>query len=549
MENAVQETSVKPAKFWIRFCAGLIDLSVVVVFIVVGAEIAAFFGKYIPIELTVIITYAVYSAVSITRTGATVGKWLCGIKVTDRNGNIPRPVRSSVRAVFVALSQCLLGLPFLIVAARRTKRGWHDSIAGTQVSLLEECRIRRHWVVTAVSVGVIGYITVLAINTGNLYRNHRAWCSDADAAAEERGLRTDSPVEVSLLDASQRDDMAAWLEANSQDLGEYVVDLVSQHQVTIIGEEHNRKTYLAFLNRIIPDLYHKAGVRVIALECCHADQNEELANLISAKSFNRDAAINIARGAAWHSWGYKGYWDVLETVWKLNSTLSSEKELLQVVGIFPRLDLPSIALFKSGTWIERFRIARVILKGNLAPLIYADAFYANEIGRAIEKYGRTVVWVGAAHASLHSWHERTREGRVVARAHRMGSMIYGRYGEHVAQVVLHNRFMHPEIAKLIEQFTELNSQTEVAFDVENSPFARLRDSSSYYYRQPDRCLADWVSVYVFLGPMDTLERCEWVEDYISPRMFGQNKPFYEMACERELANNDEANRHMPNASF
>jgi hypothetical protein len=94
-----------------------------------------------------------------------------------------------------------------------------------------------------------------------------------------------------------------------------------------------------------------------------------------------------------------------------------------------------------------------------------------------------------------------------------------------------------------------NSLTEVAFDVENLPFAQLRDSSSYYYRKPDRSFADWVSMYVLLGPMDTMERCEWVEGYISPRMFGQNKPFYEMACERELANKHEANRHMLNAIF
>lgn len=541
----MQEKSRKPAGFCIRLCAGLIDLTGVAAVVVLAAEAAASFGQYVPVELTVIVVYAVYTAVGIAWTGKTVGKWLCGVEVTCRDGRIAGPVRSAVRAALVAISHCLLGLPLLIIAARRSKRGWHDYLAGTQVDLSQDCRVRRRWAVTLVCVTVIGWAAARSYSTWNLYRTDRAWCADADTAAEKRLAHADPPVEVGLLDDSQRRDMAAWLADHGRDPTDYVVDLAAQHQVTLIGEIHGQKQFLAFLNRIIPRLYHEAGVRVIALECCCADQNDELERLVSGPRFDRELAMEIARGAVWAAWGYRGYWDVLETTWRLNRSLSTGQEPLQVVGISPRVDMPSFALLKGGPLLEKYRIVRLLLNNDLPPVIYPDAHYARSVERvAFERDKRTVVWVGAAHARLCCSRATEKDGRI-RRTHRMGSMLHGRYGDRVAQVILHNEFSHGGIARLVEECTQLSSRSEIAFEVGNSPFAGLRDAASYSYRsQPDRRFADVVSAYIMLAPCSALEPCDWLDGFLSRRMFGRNKPFYEMICQRKLTDHHEANRHM-----
>jgi hypothetical protein len=52
------------------------------------------------------------------------------------------------------------------------------------------------------------------------------------------------------------------------------------------------------------------------------------------------------------------------------------------------------------------------------------------------------------------------------------------------------------------------------------------------------------SGYIVLAPLDQIEACDWWDGYISPRMFGLYKPFYEMLCRRKLKDHKEANQYM-----
>jgi uncharacterized RDD family membrane protein YckC len=345
----------------------------------VSANLASFFGLYVPIELTVVATYMVYTTVGVTWTGQTVGDWIYGLDVACRNGRRPSPVRAFARAVFVAVFQCLACLPFLVIAGRRAKGGWHDRLSGTQVRLLPNRRTRRRRATVLVWSLVAAWLAVHTVDACRLYRTHRAWCADADARAEQRYERTDSAVEVSSLDDAQRRDMTTWLAEHAQDPGRHVIDTAAQHQVTIIGEIHGKKQYPAFFNRIIPDLCHEAGVRTLAVEWCHPDLDDELRLLVTAKEFDRELAMEIARRAIWEAWGRKGYWDVLETVWRLNRLLGADQEALRVVGISRRVDLPSFALVKQGPLQEKLRMARLLRPAALARLVYHDAVYARAV--------------------------------------------------------------------------------------------------------------------------------------------------------------------------
>jgi uncharacterized RDD family membrane protein YckC len=530
VQRATEETDGTPAGFWIRSCAGIIDLTLVTMLVVLAASVAASLGTYLPIELTVFVAYAVYTAIAMAWTGKTAGSWGCGLIIRCRERRIPGLARSSLRASLTALFQCLLGLPFLAVGLRRSGRGWHDDLAGTRVDVLRGCRTRRRLVVAFVTVTVTGWLAVRVLDAGGLYGANRAWSADARvAAAGAQSPPVVSAVEVSSVDDGQRRHMTQWLADHAVDPAESLIDVATRHQVTIVGEIHGQKQTLAFFNRTIPALYRQAGVRVLALECCHPDQDEDLARLTTGQHYDRELARQIARRAVWQAWGWKGYWDVLETAWRLNHSLSPDQEPLRVVGISPRFDGPSFALVRRGPWIEKSRIVRLI--DDLPRLVFHDAHYARQVERqAFSANRRTVVWVGAAHASL--------------RSDRMGSMLRGRYGDRVGQLVLHNDFLHGKVAHLIEQCADQVRDGGTAFDAARSPFAPLRDESAFgYARDPGRCFADLVSVYIMLVPARELEPCDWLDGFVSQHMLGRNRPFYEMLCDRKLADHHEANRH------
>ena len=134
MKEAMKmEPQQKPAGLGIRFCAGLIDLVVVAIAVVLVAWTVAGWGLYIPIEIVVIVAYAIYTAAGIGWKGRTLGKASLCIRVTRPNGTDVGWVRASVRAGLVTVFQCMLGLPLLVIGGARLKRGWHDRLAGVCV--------------------------------------------------------------------------------------------------------------------------------------------------------------------------------------------------------------------------------------------------------------------------------------------------------------------------------------------------------------------------------------------------------------------------------
>ncbi len=340
--------------------------------------------------------------------------------------------------------------------------------------------------------------------------------------------------------------MAAWLTEHGDDPVQTLIDLASTHQVTMVGEIHGKKPYLDLLNEIIPDLYHKAGVRTLAMECCHPDQDEDLNRLVQGRDFDRDLLLTLARGCAWRAWGYKGYWDALETVWRVNQSRPQGSEPLRVVGISPRFDGPSVFLMREGPWYEKLRLVRL---GRTARLVaFHDACYARGVDReAFDQGRRTLVWVGAAHTSLGPFREMPSGNGTFRRTHRMGSMLFGRYGSAVGQAVLHFGTKGDRVAKLIEESAQQCSKTRIAFPTGDSPFARLRDGADdmFTYRcRPSRSLADYASHYVMLMPENELQDCDWLEGFLTRRLLGENRSYYELLAGGAIEDLSDGNRRI-----
>jgi hypothetical protein len=321
---------------------------------------------------------------------------------------------------------------------------------------------------------------------------------------------------------------------------DYLIDFAGNHQVTIVGESHGIIQYLDFLNESIYDLYHKAGIRVLALECCHSNQDADIQNLLADEVFDTKLALKITRKGAWHAWGYKRHWDVLETVWRLNRSLPDDSDPMRIVGIFPPCELISFRMTKEGHLYRFFRAL-----DDLPWILMHDAHYARRVERqAFKEMRRTLVWVGASHAIKCCSHQVVYKD-TVKNHFRMCSMLFGRYGDQVGTILLHGDNFFPTIAKLIEMSTSETKKNRAGFDITGSPLAKIEDDFARYVRSKMNLpFKAYFSGYIILAPLDQIEVCEWWDGYISSRMFGLYKPFYEMLCERKLKDHQEANQYM-----
>jgi hypothetical protein len=228
----------------------------------------------------------------------------------------------------------------------------------------------------------------------------------------------------------------------------------------------------------------------------------------------------------------------------VNQSRPQGSEPLRVVGIFPRFDGPSLVLVDEGPWYERLRLVR--LTGLARVMFFPNAYYAHGVEReAFGKGQRTVVWVGAAHASLcPSGQAQGNDGAVGGNQY-MGSMLLGRYGSAVGQVILHGEAKTNRVARLIEESAKQGAKTRIAFTPADSPFARLRDAEASDYRyRPGRGLADLASHYIMLAPEEELRECDWMEGFLSRRMLGRNRPFYELLAGGRIDDVTDGNRRI-----
>lgn len=543
-----REERVRNAGFWIRLAAAWIDI--LIIYLGLRFVLPLFsslpFAVYVPFELTAVVCFLIYSVLLIGWQGRTLGKALCGLTVRSRDN---RPVgcwKAFLReAIGKPVSGAFLFLGFLWAGFSGTKRGWHDYLAGTKVTRnLQRGRIASlaFAAVLLASLFPVGekvyemaYLG-LEIQRMTLPRDVKTPYADRDPS---------SLIEVSSMTEDDRAEFARWLDSNGKDPLEYAVETAARHRVTIFGDNHKKKEELLFFSRILPALYHRAGVTCVAVEFCTRENNGEIERLVTAPEYDRVLALEIARKMDWPVWGYKEYWDVFETVWKLNKGLEAGQQKLRLVGIDTQWDGASFSLMGAGDdglrsplW-EKLRIFRAL--NDVLRLARRDELMAGNIEREIIGKGeRGIVWAGRNHSFINYRQPKVYQGKVSGEWGRMGFILHRKYGDDIYQIVLHSgdsspagyyKDYHgpePAMNAFLESVMEKRGNSPVGFDVDGSPFAALRDSGSdYYHFQPGVSFGDVASGYIFLKPYEEMKPSEWLEGYISKKMFLEYKPFYE----------------------
>lgn len=524
----MNQEQYKKAGFWIRFKAIWIDTLI----LIIGMKIFFFLillqpmEFYLPFDLTTLIAGIIYSSFFIAYNGQTIGKKICGLTVFFKNDIPIRFFRLFLReSVGKIISTIFLFGGFIMIGISKSKLGWHDYLSGSQV--LRTALINRKQTLASFFIPLLitGFLLKDEIvNSITLYPKAIAFKINPIAEPDYQNREESGIREVSSLNTGEDSLFVNWLDKNAKTPEEYAIESAKNHQVTIFGERHNIKNNLDFLNKIIPDLYKKAGVRCIAMECIPSSMNNKVKKLITEENYDRALALEIARSESWEWWMSKEYWNVLETVWKLNRSISAESDKMQVIGIDIKIDMPSFSLLGIGEYrmttpiLEKtriFRLPNILIKGGLR-----DEIMAVNIEREIIETGKkAIVWIGTEHTYTHYAPSYSIMGE---KKYRMGYLLHNKYGDKIFQI-----FLTP-MSDFIEKVMNNNSNTPVGFDLKDSPFSNLRDTSSWrFFNQPKTNFNDIARGYIFLKPSREMKSCEYMEGYISKEMLMKNKFFYE----------------------
>ncbi len=137
-------TFVRYAGFWWRALAIIIDvgLIVVAVLIVTLGSFFLYFGKLDPSKsangsgfetlgqlITSSIFWIYFTIFESSRMQSTLGKKICGLRVTDLSGNRISFARANGRYFAKTLSFAVYLVGFSVAAVTRRKQGWHDMIS------------------------------------------------------------------------------------------------------------------------------------------------------------------------------------------------------------------------------------------------------------------------------------------------------------------------------------------------------------------------------------------------------------------------------------
>jgi len=364
-------------------------------------------------------------------------------------------------------------------------------------------------------------------------------------------------VEASEIDASQYPVFTKWLDESGKPPLDYALEKCREHQIVVLGELHGQKDYVDFFLQLIPEAYHKAGMRYVILEVCKFDDNPRIEKLVEGATYDRNLALEIARSGPWASWNSKEYWDIFEVVWKLNKSLPPGAEHMKVIGMDVNVDLPLNWMWTNKKLIDKIQIEQA--KREIPLISKRDELMAAAIEDEVIKNGaKGMVWVGAHHAFANYAQPRVNdEGIVISEWPRMTMLLSRQYRDRIFQIDFHRRHDSPEnifkkykggkpvFSEMLEKIMAARENKPVGFDVSSSPLANVRDSRSYYFHfQPNVRFADLCQGFIFLKPLAKILPCRKFENFVSDAMFEKYKLYYEISYNKKFASAKEVNEYL-----
>jgi hypothetical protein len=318
-----------------------------------------------------------------------------------------------------------------------------------------------------------------------------------------------------------------YLKQNANPPVQYVVDKFKDHDVVILGEMHEVRENCKLISSLIDPLYHRAGVRCLATEFLK-HKNTALANkLVTAQEYDQNLTLQLYRDLPQPAWGFKEYLDILKAIWKVNSKLGPQAQKFKILGLDS--DWDAYALF-CGSQNAQTATKRVVEKRDP----YMAEVVINEV---LKKSEKAIVHTGYNHSFTRYQLPKVINGKLTGTLPpRLGHILHKRYGGRIFQICLHQQHFGTEVLTggkptskpvligFMEDLLRKNQNKPIGFDIENSPFANLRDRKSYYFAfQNEVVFSDIAQGYIFLKPIRKLRKMTWVKGFIDQSNFERAK--------------------------
>jgi uncharacterized RDD family membrane protein YckC len=580
----MNESDLIKTGFWIRVSAIVLDTIFVYLITSIVVWIGRLFLIYIPFELLFLILAVSYSVLSIGFKSYSLGKLICGLRVVKSEGRtvslpisfirefigkfsiglfIPillawfitkNSINENRKLMFVPLLLIVFINIILLIQYLITKRAWYDYIAKTSVVQYNvKKKLNKYFISITVIICFITTANVL-INFLNDYSISKDYSKYSLAAPSYKYLKHSDIIDVATLNSTNDNTYVQWINQNSKPAIDYAVEKAAANQVTFFGEIHEQSDLLVFLQEMIPELYYRANIRCIAMEACTKEDNALIHQLVTSEKYDSTLALEIGRHQPWLTWGFKDYWDVFKAVWKLNNSLSTGLEKMEIIGLDSQWDGPSFALAFGGEngnktpLLEKLRILRALK--SFSKLQFRDELMAKEIEKEIIAKGKKgIVWIGSAHSFINYKQPFTERGRTAY-------ILHQKYGDTIFQIYLHQEYFSAKLidqnysvglqdtklGKFLDTLISQSKYKQIGFDLVNSPLGNLRDSTVYlFHYQPNVCFADITPGYIFLKPENMYKHCRWVEGFITPEMFAREKPYFESMAGKSFSNANQVN--------
>src|SRR5690606_28900854 len=237
------------------------------------------------------------------------------------------------------------------------------------------------------------------------------------------------------------------------------------------------------IRRIIPAL-HKAGIYNLGMEFGAEEDQKLLDSLINAPEYNEDVARRIMFSYN-VGWAYKDYMEVYRSAWELNRSLPKGERKFRVLNISYKFNWEDCDNRSPGIrTITTYQ--RVFNRGN------TEFFRANLIKREVlDKKEKILVLCGFGHAYTRyktPYLDYREEHSYRFDSNRMGNILHRFAPDKVYTILLHYPFesktlgytqmllpANGYIDKIMKNFTD----KRIGFDLVNTPFGNLRDTSMY----------------------------------------------------------------------
>jgi hypothetical protein len=338
-------------------------------------------------------------------------------------------------------------------------------------------------------------------------------------SAEQMTLKPGA-VELTSDSGFDRHVYADYLKANAMSPVDYVVDKFRTHDLVMLGEAHQIREDCQLVAQLVEPLYRRAGVKMLAMEIIKHKRTDEINRLLTAPAYDSQRVVQIFREDYFY-WGFQEYLDILRAVWTFNQTLAHGEEPFRVMGFQPDID---VYRADCGTIMQKLPEFPVLLR--------SEKLYARPIlDEARNKHTKMLVQVGYFHTFLNYRQPKVIDGKMYGEMDRvrMGRLLKQELGDKVFQIDLHVR--HDEAHRytdeprdavlcLLERLYAENGSVPIGFDIQNSPFAMLRDTSSWFFAfQKHVTLSDLAQGYILQAPFEKLHTVKWVDGFVNPSNF------------------------------